>query len=251
MKPFALIPARMESTRFPGKPLARIDGIPMIQRVYNTVSNATSLPGCSVCTDSPEIISFCRDQHIPVIETSRHSTGTDRVLEAAELINAELIINVQGDEPLLNPEFLHDFSRELSNRVARPDSDNCVILAAYCSATKEEASDLNIVKCMISATSKAASFSRLPICSAVLDGVQCYYKQIGIYGYTIEALRRFGTLGKSALEDSERIELMRWIDHVGQVQMVRSYHPAYSVDTIEDLIKVERLVVHKVYGKLS
>lgn len=251
MKPLVLIPARMESTRFPGKPLAHISGTAMIDMVYQRVVENPQISGCAVCTNSIEIIEYCEFNNLNYIKTSNHLTGTDRVLEAALSLDADLIINVQGDEPMLHPDFLSEFAIQLVERAASPDSTGNVLLAAYCSATAEESLDKNVVKCLISSDSHAVAFSRLPLCSLILDGVKCFYKQIGVYGYTMKSLQRFGRLGKSALEDSERVELMRWIDHVGRVPMIRSDYPAYSVDTIEDLIKVERLLSHNAFGKLS
>ena len=241
----------MESTRFPGKPLAQIAGKSMLQRVYESCISVSGISGCAVCTDSEEIISFCQKSKIDVVRTGSHSTGTDRVREAAQSLSAHNVVNVQGDEPLISTHFLEDFIHSFIERTASCPSRDDLIQAAYCSATEEESADKNIVKCLVSRKAESVSFSRLPLCSAIVNGVACYYKQIGAYAYSIEALSRFGRLGKSALEDCEKIELMRWIDYVAPVPMVRSQYPAYSVDTIEDLIKVERLIEHGVSGQLS
>ena len=250
MKPFLLIPARMESTRFPGKPLAKISGKPMIERVYEACVGVSSISGCAVCTDSEEIINFCKSRKIDVVRTGSHSTGTDRVLEAAEALRVESVVNVQGDEPLISARFLEELISAFTERQSSSSVDD-LIQASYCSATNEEAVDKNVVKCLISRKSESVAFSRLPVCSAIVNGVACYYKQIGVYAYSIDALKRFGGLGKSALEECEKIELMRWIDYIAPVPMHRSAYPAYSVDTIEDLIKVERLIEHGASGRLS
>ena len=250
MKPFLFIPARMESTRFPGKPLAKISGKPMIERVYEACAGVSSISGCAVCTDSEDIINFCKSREIDVVRTGSHSTGTDRVLEAAEALHVESVVNVQGDEPLISTRFLDEFISTFAEKQSSSSADD-LIQASYCSATNEESVDKNVVKCLISRKSEAVSFSRLPVCSAIVNGVACYYKQIGVYAYSMDALRRFGDLGKSALEECEKIELMRWIDYIAPVPMYRSTYPAYSVDTIEDLIKVERLIEHGVSGRLS
>lgn len=241
----------MESTRFPGKPLAQISGKPMIERVYDACVGVSGISGCAVCTDSEDIRSFCKTLGIDVVLTGKHSTGTDRVLEAAATLSVESVVNVQGDEPLISACFLDEFISAFIEKQAAFTCAEDLIQASYCSATSEESEDRNVVKCLISRKSDSVAFSRLPLCSAIANGVACYYKQIGVYAYSIEALKRFGRLGKSALEESEKIELMRWIDYVGPVPMVRSSYPAYSVDTIEDLIKVERLIEHGASGRLS
>ena len=223
----------------------------MIARVYESCSRVASVSGCAICTDSQEIVDYCNSNGMQVLRTGSHSTGTDRVLEAAEAVSAEMVINVQGDEPLISSDFIEQFVGCFLERAQASIPKSELIQASYCSATAEESLDKNIVKCLISRGSEAVSFSRLPVCSAIANGIACYYKQIGVYAYSIEALRRFGALGKSALEECEKIELMRWIDDISPVPMVRSSYPAYSVDTIEDLIKVERLIEHGFSGQLS
>jgi len=250
-KPFGLIPCRMESTRFPGKPLAQINGMEMIQHVYEKVKGVGEMSGCALCTDSPEIIEFAKTRNIDVVVTGKCHTGSDRVLEAAKLLGKKHVVNVQGDEPLISREFLGEFCIELMELSAKENKDKPIILSAYCSATEEEANCKNVVKVMINSMSEGIAFSRLPICSAIVDGVRCVYKQIGVYGYNLTGLCLYGDLGYSQLEETEKVELMRWIDFVGPVKMIRSSYPAYSVDTIEDLIKVEALMSHGAKGMLS
>jgi len=250
-KPFGLIPCRMESTRFPGKPLALINGVEMIQHVYERVKEVDGMSGCALCTDSQEIIEFAKERDINVVATGKCHTGSDRVLEAAKLLGKDLVINVQGDEPLISKDFLEELCTELVDISAREDDDKPVVLSAYCSATEEETNCKNVVKVMINSMSEGIAFSRLPLCSAVVDGIRCVYKQIGVYGYNLKGLELYGELGYSQLEETEKVELMRWIDFVGPIRMVRSRYPAYSVDTIEDLIKVENLMSHSAKGRLS
>lgn len=250
-KPFVLIPSRMESTRFPGKPLALIAGKPMIHRVYDKVALAHNISGCAICTDSEKIIEYACKNGLSVIKTGNCHTGTDRVFEANKEINSNLIINVQGDEPLIDSEFIDRFSENLQASQNCTNTTSPLIMSSYCSATEEEALCKNVVKVFINSLNEAVSFSRFPICSAVNDGVRCIYKQIGIYGYNKIGLEIFQNLGYSQLEETEKVELMRWIDFVGPVKMTRSEFPAYSVDTIEDLIKVEQLIIHSANGKLS
>ena len=250
-KPFALIPSRMESTRFPGKPLALIAGKPMIHRVYDKVKAASNISGCAICTDSEQIAEYAQQEGLSVIKTGICHTGTDRVFEASQHVDADLIINIQGDEPLIRSEFIDRFSSSLQEAQSSTSRSKPLIMSSYCSATEEESACKNIVKVFINSLDEAVAFSRFPICSAVNDGVRCVYKQIGIYGYNKSGLSTFQRLGYSQLEETEKVELMRWIDFIGPIKMIRSQYPAYSVDTIEDLIKVEQLIIHAANGKLS
>lgn len=242
-KPVVLIPARMESSRFPGKPLASILGVPMIELVYKQVIQSDAISDCYVCTDSTSILEFCRSKHIPVVETGACETGTDRVLCAAEIINANEIINVQGDEPLIKPEFISELAAFLQEGIASNLNSSRIIYSAVSPAKSPDLRDQSVVKTVVSSDSRAIYFSRNEVASVGANGQRCFFKHIGAYGYHIEALRLFGSLGLSGLESLERIELMRWLEAGNSVRLIESDHCPVSVDTPKDLKVVESLIL--------
>lgn len=245
-KPVVLIPARMESSRFPGKPLAKILGVPMIERVYRQVIRSDGISNCYVCTDSRLILEYCHSKDIPVVETGACETGTDRVLCAAEVINATKIINVQGDEPLIDPEFITELAAFLDEGVSRNLDNSRVIYTAVSPAQDQDLSDDSVVKTVASSDDRAVYFSRNKVASVSTDGSPCFLKHIGAYGYHIEALRIFGGLGLSGLESLEKIELMRWLEAGNSIHLIHSDHSPVSVDTPNDLQAVESAILSAV-----
>tara|TARA_B100000963_G_C22500550_1_gene613566 strand:+ start:5 stop:763 length:759 start_codon:yes stop_codon:yes gene_type:complete len=237
-----IIPARMESTRFPSKPLALIKGMPMIEHVYLNTLKSKYLNSINIATDSNQIKSFCDHRSIPCIFTTHHDTGSDRVFEAASKLGSEYIINIQGDEPMVNHEVIDNICKYMRS----DDFNNKFIITTHCDCTEDELKDPNNVKVVLSKTNNGLYYSRKDLFSGVdLTGKPSRFKQIGVYAYTLNTLKQFSNLGYSALEDLEKIEIMRWIDNGLRTISIHSKKLCYSVDTIEDLVYVENLITHE------
>ena len=236
-----IIPARMESTRFPGKPLALIQGLPMIHHVYNNSIKAKLLSKVYIATNSDPIINYCKKNKLPYIETGVHETGSDRVFEAAKSIGSENIINIQGDEPMIKPELID----KICNFMGSENFNNKFIVTTHCECTEEELHDRNNVKVILSRTNNGIYYTRKNVYSApVIPGKAARLKQIGVYAYTFDTLNEFNNLGYSDLEDLEKIEIMRWIDYGLKTTSLFSEYSCYSVDTIDDLVNVENILSH-------
>ncbi len=236
MKVTGIIPCRMESTRFPGKPLVKIAGIPMIQRVYSQAKKAEKLDDLFVASDSEEIIVFCRQNNIPVIKTGQCLSGSDRVYKACERLESNVLVNIQGDEPLISPGVI--------NSVIEPFYGNNVVKIV--TARKKisddyEIHDTNIVKVVCDKEGFAMYFSR---CSIPFDKTQGtdYYKHIGIYAYTKSVLKDFVSLEQGKIEKSESLEQLRFLENGYKIYTVITGYDSMGVDVPEDIYKVEKLL---------
>ena len=239
-----VIPARYESVRLPGKPLININGKAMLEHVYNAALEAyktwdhddIEIAPPLVSTDSELIHNFCISHNIPVITTGPSKTGTDRVSKSINNPDIKFIVNFQGDEPTLSAEFIKDFCVETVNRATDKK-----IINAYCDLSENRALDRNNVKAVITYSGSLCFFTREPQPSFSKGGTPGFYKQIGLYGFTINALNEFCSLAPSNLEEMSNVELMRWLDNSRSISGVYSPEPSYSVDVIEDILVVERL----------
>ncbi len=250
MKAIAIIPARFGSSRLEGKPLLDILGKPMIQRVYEQTLKA--IPTAYVATDDERIKQTVLEFGGNVVMTSiDHENGTTRCLEAYENISKELgekfdvIVNVQGDEPMLEPEQL--------NELIRPFSNDGVRLSTLVSPV-QSAQDLfneSEVFVVFDKNKKALYFSR-----AVIPHVRgihkthwlehhTYYKHVGLYAYSYEALKEFASLESTQLEKVEALEQNRWIENGNAIHVELTHFDTIPVDTIDDLKKVRRLLGEK------
>jgi 3-deoxy-manno-octulosonate cytidylyltransferase (CMP-KDO synthetase) len=232
-----IIPARYQSTRFPGKPLAHILGKPMIQWVYERASMAKTLKKVIVATDDTRIIEGCHDLGIPVVMTSiDHRSGTDRVAEAAYATDFPLVVNIQGDEPLLEPSTIDGLVEALQ--------DDSVVMASVMTRIVDADAfvDQNKVKVVVDTAGNALYFSRCPIPSGSAGG---FFLHIGLYGYQREFLFRFCSLGPSPLEKTEKLEQLRALEHGFKIKMIESGPPTLSVDTPQDIIKIENHLKEK------
>jgi len=252
MRVAAVIPARMQSTRLPGKPLLPIAGVPMILRVLERARSCPELRRIIVATDSEEIRSTVESSGGEAWLTSPlHRTGSDRVAEVAEKLNEELILNLQGDEPLLHPSTV----RALIHAAASlPDLK--VISAMVPLARESDIVNPNVVKVVVDGQGKALYFSRYPIPyrkSSPLDlraaaaGERLlagYHKHVGIYLYKREFLLQYVRLASTPLELSESLEQLRVLEHGYTIHMVAVEHDSLSVDTPEDARLVESLILH-------
>lgn len=231
--PTIFIPARMESTRFPGKPLAPIAGIPMIVYIAKNAID-TSYP-TYVCTDSREIAEVCKLYSVDVILTPQFTTGTDRVAWASLEVGSVFSVNLQGDEPLITTDKLRQFIQFCLDNYDSQHTFN-----ALARVGSRDAFDPNNVKCVFSSVlNKVLYFSRCPLSSVASDGIdKPYFKQLGLYAMSSSMLKSFSSLPQSPLELTERVELIRLIEHGHTVVPYDLDLSTISVDTPDDFIKV-------------
>ncbi len=260
MKVLGVIPARYGSTRFPGKPLAAIDGKPMILRVYEAASKAELLDDVVVATDDERILNTCLDAGARAIMTDiNHASGSDRVAEVAEKIEAEIYVNIQGDEPLLPPENI--------DRAVKPFlTDDSLMMATLKTDLKsyEDLFNINMVKVVTDKDDFALYFSRLPIpfcresgisfenCRDILSKneklLENYYYQIGLYVFRRDFLFKFTSLPPSRLEGLEKLEQLRALENGYRIKVVYTDKSAHGVDSEEDLIKIQSIIKEGYHG---
>lgn len=242
MKIIAVIPARYESSRFPGKPLADICGKPMIWWVYNQCKKVEEIDDVYVATDSDIIFNECTSLGMNVIMTSdKHKTGTDRVGEVAEKMEADLIVNVQGDEPLLEPDtirsailpFYENPDLQITNLMTKiKDPVDVVNFTVPKVITNKDGIGVYLTRATAPYPKGSIGYS--------------YYKQVCVYGFKPEALRFFceygKKYGKAKAEEVEDIEILRFIENGYKVQYIEVESGTVAVDTPNDLIKVRSLV---------
>lgn len=245
MKIVAIIPARMGSSRFPGKPLALINGKPMIQHVYEGTSRAPILSETFVATCDEEIRSFVESIGGKAIMTgNHHERASDRSAEALQKLEAErgytfdIVVMVQGDEPMTHPDmieeavapFLVDDSLQVTNLIGKIQSE-------------EEFHDRNVIKVACDLMGNALYFSRMAIPSnAAGDGVKAG-KQVCIIPFRRNFLLTYLQLAPTPHEIAESVDMMRVLEHGHKVRMVPTQHVTYPVDTVEDLVRVERFML--------
>jgi 3-deoxy-manno-octulosonate cytidylyltransferase (CMP-KDO synthetase) len=233
----AVIPARLESTRLPRKPLRLIAGHPMIAWVYHHARRAASLDQVLIATDSAEIMDCCRGARIPAEMTSAaHRSGTDRVVEVMSRVPADIYLNIQGDEPMVTSDHI-----ELMLKPFR-QSPETQVSTLKVAISREEALNPNNVKVVTDLAGRALYFSRSLIPND-RDGsghVQ-YYKHMGLYAYSAAALARFKTLPPSMLEQLERLEQLRLLENGIPIHVLETREDTIGVDTEEDLKKVEEI----------
>lgn len=250
MKVLVLIPARYASTRFPGKPLAQIGGIPMIVRVCRQVERTGF--DLAVATDDERIAAVVRDAgYMAVMTRADHSSGTDRLAEAYDSlgVSADVIVNVQGDEPFIDPEQIVSLV-ELFHKY--PDTSLATLARPYpMDGPYEGIEDPNLVKLVMSDSGEALYFSRSVI--PFIRGVEKsewpsrhqYYSHIGIYAYTPEALHEVVRLPRTSLEIAESLEQLRWLQNGYHVRVAVSNHPTVGIDTPADLKAAEQFLLDK------
>jgi 3-deoxy-D-manno-octulosonate cytidylyltransferase len=237
----AIIPARFGSTRLPGKPLASIAGKPMIQHVVERVHQAQSVKSILVATDDERIKQAVESFGGQAILTRPdHRTGTDRVAEVATHVDAELYVNIQGDEPLIDPDTIDAV-------IGAMLEDDSVQIATPCTAITQpnQIMDPNIVKVVLDFDSNGLYFSRAPI-PWVRDTKTTvaahHWKHIGLYGFRRDALLEFPTLPPGELEHIEQLEQLRWLENGFHIRVVETDYDAVSVDVPADIERVEKLL---------
>ncbi|MFO8233795.1 MAG: 3-deoxy-manno-octulosonate cytidylyltransferase [Bacteroidales bacterium] len=245
MECIAIIPARHDSTRFPGKPLAKISGKTMVQYVFEQCRKA--LANVYVATDDERIESEVNNFKGNVIMTAEHhQSGTDRLAEAITLINKkegsnyDVVINVQGDEPFVQPEQI----KELTDCFNSSTTEIATLIKK--TNSNEEVFNPNIPKVVINKNSEALYFSRSPI--PYLRNIEkdkwqehhSFNKHIGMYGYRYDILKKITQLEPSSLEKAESLEQNRWLENGFRIKVAYTNYENHSIDTPEDLEKVSK-----------
>lgn len=241
-----VIPARLASSRFPGKVLAQISSKTMLQHVYERASRARYLSSTIIATDDDRVYQVARSFGANVRMTrADHLSGTDRVAEVASSENAEIVVNIQGDEPLIDPDaidaailpMVHDpdvMMGTLKKRIADP----------------REITDPNVVKVVTDRQGDAIYFSRCPI-PFVREGPDTHprhFKHIGLYTYRRDFLLGYSALPVGPLEQAERLEQLRALENGFRIRVVETEYESLGVDTPEDLQRVSRLFEASMLG---
>lgn len=234
-KIIGLIPARMESSRFPGKPISLIHGKPMIYWVYQQAKKAKNIDAIYVVTPNQEISEVCEKLQIPCLyDPKQASTAAEKLSYAIKDLDGDIYLNIQGDEPLLNPLALEQIIEEM---LKREDSYYVGLISKI--KTKEEHENRNIVKAVVDYQSYALYFSRMPIPSKFEYGNA--YRVLGLYGYRKWFLEQYSSIGKSNLEALESgIEMLRMLQSGYQIKMLETEYETIGVDLPEHIEMVEK-----------
>ena len=239
MKIIGVIPARYKSSRFPGKPLTEICGKPMIWWVYQQAKKVPEFDSVYVATDDERIKAACETYSLDVIMTSyHHTTGSDRVAEVAEQVEGDLFVNVQGDEPVINPEMI----RQVISIFTEDDS-------VYFGSLKKEITDPDeinapsTVKVVTDDHGDAMYFSRSVIPSNLKDGrLARVFRHVGIYAYKREFLLKFAAMEQTELELGEGIEPLRAMQKGYKMRLKETEYTSIGVDLPEHIQKVEQVI---------
>lgn len=235
-----IIPARYGSTRFPGKPLAKINGKPMIYYVYKQAEKSKLATSVIIATDEERIFKAVVEFGGNVIYTSKnHESGTDRIAEIAESLpdNCEIIVNIQCDEPQINPLAIDQMIEPLLK-------DHTLVMSTLITRIQHETElyDSNVVKVVKNRSNFALYFSRSLIPYQRGDGVVMYYKHLGAYAYRRNFLIKYSNLKPTPLEISEKLEQLRVLENGYNIKLVETDYNSISVDTPEDLEKVQLIM---------
>lgn len=231
----AVIPARYQSSRFPGKPLSLIAGKIMIRWVYEQVKKVAGMDEVIVATDDERIYNEVRKFQGIAIMTGECNCGTERVYKAIQSYQCDIVINVQGDEPLIKPEMI--------NELIDVFSDDGVIMATLCKEITEfeDLHNPNIVKVVRDKNENAIYFSRYSIpYDRDAQRNANYFKHIGIYGYKKDFLKEYIQMEKTPLEMAENLEQLRILENGYKIRVKETKYDSMGVDTPEDILKIEK-----------
>ena len=240
MKVIAMIPARLEATRFPRKLMQDLGGKTVIMQTYEATLNTELFDEVYVVTDSEIIFNeVTSNDGKAIMSIGVHESGSDRIAEAVKGLDVDIVVNVQGDEPFTNKESLQSL---LS--VFVDDIDNKIDIASLMVqiTDKEEISNPNNVKVVVDVNDYAMYFSRAPIPFPRDGKYGTHYKHIGIYAFKKEALLRFTELPMSVLEQTEKLENLRFLENGMRVKMAITLHIPIGIDTPEDLEKARKII---------
>ena len=241
MKVVAVIPARMGASRFPGKPLIRILGKPMLQWVYEGTRGSSLLANVVVATCDDEIAAAARVFGAKVAMTSpRHERASDRVAEAARELDADVVVMVQGDEPMVTPDMIE--------AAVGPFNGPAVVCTNLSSPieTMADYMDPNTIKVVAGAAGDALYFSRSPIPAVARQTFRpgVAQRQVCVIGFRAAFLQEYTRLAPTPLEQAESIDMLRILEHGQAVRVVPIVNASYPVDTPADVQRVERLLEH-------
>lgn len=237
MKSIIVIPARFKSSRFPGKPLAKILDKPMIQWVAELSAKVVSRENVYIATENTKIFNAVTELGYEAIMTSEKClTGTDRLAEIAKKVKADIYVNVQGDEPMVKP---NDIQKIIEAKKKYPDD----VINGYATIEKDEdVNSINIPKVIFTNDKRLVYISRkaLPGFKEKKNEPQVYYKQVCIYAFNRQELLTYGSYGrKSILEQSEDIEILRFLEWDKTIRLVQTSSGSLAVDEARDIEKVE------------
>lgn len=240
MKAAVIIPARMGATRFPGKPLVDLCGKPMIQWVYERASRADGISRVLVATCDQVVIDAVHGFGGEAVMTSdKHRSGTDRLAEAASDLDVDVVVNVQGDEPLIDPSAIAEAVEPFSSEPELKMTSLMVPIDA------EAAKDPNLVKVVVDIHNYAMYFSRsaIPYERKPLVG-RSIYGHVGLYAYTRDFLMQFAAMEQTPLEIAESLEQLRVLEHGCRIKMVEIQDRPLGVDTEADLERVRQEILN-------
>ncbi|MBP7459865.1 MAG: 3-deoxy-manno-octulosonate cytidylyltransferase [Candidatus Delongbacteria bacterium] len=229
---YGVIPARFESTRFPGKILHLIHGKPLLEHVIERVKQARSLHRIIVATDHKDIFNLAVSLHVSAVMTpSTIASGTDRIaFILPDLESMDGAVNIQGDEPLIEPDLIDQIAAQLSSYP---------IVTAVTPCSDESAfRDPNVVKVVSNQNDEALYFSRSPIPFHRDHPFTGFWRHIGIYGYTRDSLIRFTGLPISPLERDEKLEQLRFLDNGFPIRLIRTDYQGWGIDTPDDVTRL-------------
>ena len=243
MKVICIIPARYASTRFPGKAIADLLGKPVIQHVYERVLKASTISFAAVATDDERIVAAVEGfGGLAIMTAATHRSGTDRIAEAVSRLDIEdsdIVVNVQGDQPLFEPSQIDEVARPLLDNPAIPMST-----LIYKIVREEEVRHPNAVKVVFDRDHFAIYFSRATIPYVRDKGHEGnYYKHHGIYAYRREFLKKFTELPEGNLEQLEALEQLRALEHGYRIKVVETPYDSVEVDTPQELERVRSLII--------
>ena len=238
-KVIVVIPARMNSKRFPGKPLKNILGVAMIEHVYFRAVQCKGVDDVVIATCDQEIIDICKSFGAKTILTSaQHERSIDRVAEAVENLNCNIVVNLQGDEPLVTPNII----QELINVMKENELVDCANLVSK--IDKDEFINPNTVKIVNDVNGNIIYFSREPIPSKSKSSTENFdkFRQIGIMAFRKNFLLKYSDLPSTPLEKIESVDMLRILEHGYKIKMVKVDYEGFGVDIPSDILKVEKLM---------
>lgn len=241
MKIVGVIPARYQSSRFPGKPLADICGKPMIWWVYQQAKKVPGLTEVWVATEDGRIVEACRRYGLDVELTSdRHQTGTDRLCEVAQRKAADFYVNIQGDEPMIEPEVIQSV---IDYFKTHQDSQTINTMTAI--SSQKDISSNTVVKVVANESGRLLYLSRAPVPYPKNGQEITYYRHMGLYGMTREALQFYQEQPRGKIERTEDIEMFRFLEHGRPISVLEVMSQTIAVDRPEDLEKVKERMRNK------
>lgn len=240
MEAIGIIPARYGSTRFEGKVIKDLCGKPVIQHVYERAKKAKMLDDLIIAADDDRIIKVVEGFGGKAVFTSKsHTTGTDRLTEVVNAIDVRVVVNIQGDEPLINPIVIDDLVHAMQE-----DPTLAMATVVKKSYSVEEFQSPDVVKAIVDQNEHALYFSRSPIPTLLepKEGESFFYKHIGIYAYNKDFLFTFKKLPVSALETGERLEQLRALEYGYKIKVIETKFETVGVDTPEDLARAKEIL---------